>query len=482
MGLSSSTGTSTPDAADTTTVTRIVEHSRRPFWERMLGVVTVVHPGEGPTALMMTLNGFLLLMSYSLIKPVREALILAQSGGAEYKVYMAGATAAVLIFAVPIYSRFSRHQPRNRLVVAVTLFFASHLLLFYGLGKVVGSSLPFALVFYLWIAVFNMMIVAQFWAFANDLYDEKAGTRLFPLIALGASAGAVAGSAVAVKLVDRVGLLELMLVAAGFLLGSGAITQWVHQRRVLQAPTEAARATAVSPIGGNFGEAFRVVFAQRYLLLIAGFSLVFTLVKTNGDYLLAQIVKRAAARAVADGMVEPQHVGVYIGRFFAGFEFWVDLVSLAIQAFVVSRLVRYLGVSGAFWVLPIVALGDALTLFAFPILAAARIGKGLESAVDYSLNNTLRNMLWLRTSRRAKYLGKQAVDTLFVRLGDVSSALLVFVGIHLLGVSLRGFAAANVVLVGLWLALACTIVKARNRIRPEPEPAEVVTREEYGYA
>ena len=113
----------------------MIQRSQRSVWERMLGVVTVVRPSEAPTALLMTLNAFLLMMAYSLIKPVREALILAHPGGAEYKVYMAGATAAVLIFAVPIYSRFTRYEPRNRLVVAVTLFFASNLLVFYGLGK-----------------------------------------------------------------------------------------------------------------------------------------------------------------------------------------------------------------------------------------------------------------------------------------------------------------------------------------------------------
>ena len=335
------------------------------------------------------------------------------------------------------------------------------------------------------VAVFNMMIVAQFWAFANDLYDEAAGERLFPLIGLGASVGAVAGSVAAVELITRIGPLELMLLAASLLVGSGAIAQWVHRRKVRGARTPSARATAVSAIGGTFGEAFRIVFASRYLLLIAIFSLVFTLVKTNGDYLLAQIVKEAAAKAVADGTLDAHRVGTYIGSFFAGFEFWIDLVSLAIQALVVSRVVRYMGVSGAFYVLPIVALGDAVIMLIVPFLAAVRIGKSAESAIDYSLNNTLRNMLWLRTSRRAKYLGKQAVDTLFVRLGDVVSAALVFVGIHAFGASLRGFAAANVVLIGVWLVLVRAIVHERARLPAEAQEESDAARDtgtqEQGY-
>ncbi len=441
-----------------------IERAKRSFLERMLGAVTEVRAGEAPTALLMTLIGFILLMAYSCIKPVREALILAEPRGAEYKVYMAGATAVVLAFAVPAYSRFSRNKARNGLIIGVTLFFASHLVIFYMLGKLLGSSLLLALGFYLWIAVFNMMIVAQLWAFANDLYTEEAGKRMFPLIGLGASIGAVAGAASARAVVAKVGVLEMMLLAAALLLASAAVTQWVHWREVHHARSASARETAKDVIGGTSGEAFRTVLAQRYLLLIAIFSLVFTLVKTNGDYLLARIVEADAARAVASGSLAADRVRDHIGIFFAGYEFNIDLISLAIQAFAVSRLVKYMGVRGSFYVLPIVALCDAATMIVFPVLTAVRIGKTAESSIDYSLNNTLRNMLWLPTSRRAKYLAKQATDTFFVRTGDVMSALLVFVGIHALSLSVRGFAAINVALVIGWLVIAGAILKERARL------------------
>ena len=91
-------------------------------------------------------------------------------------------------------------------------------------------------------------------------------------------------------------------------------------------------------------------------------------------------------------------------------------------------IVRWAGIGAAFLVLPFVALADAGAMIALPILMVVRIGKTAESAVDYSLNNTVRNMLWLPTSRRAKYLAKQATDTFFVRMGDIMSAAIVFTG------------------------------------------------------
>jgi len=450
----------------------MTERTHKSILERALGVFTTVRAGEAATALLMTLNGFVLLMAYSCIKPVREALILEHRGGAEYKVYMAGATAIILSMAIPVYSRFSRNVSRNRLVIWVTLFFASHLIVFYGLATSLGSTLPLALGFYLWIAVFNLMIVAQFWAFANDIYTLEAGERLFPLIGLGASVGAVVGSAAADIFVERAGALVMMPFAAVLLLFSAALIQWIHKREVVLARTAAKREAATRAIGGSIGEAFRAVLAQRYLLLIAVFSLVFTLVKTNGDYILSHIVKASANQAVADGTIQAHQVQDFIAHFFAGFEFKIDILSLAVQAFLVSRLVKYMGVRGAFFILPVIALADATMTAALPVLAVVSIGKITESGFDYSLNNTVRNMLWLPTPRRAKYLAKQATDTFFVRLGDVVSAGIVFAGTHVLVLSMRGFALVNVVFVGIWLLLARAIVKERARLGKHPAAVE----------
>ena len=439
---------------------------------RLLAFVTEVRPAETTTALLMTLNGFLLLMAYSCIKPLREALILEHPGGAEYKVYMAAATAVVLLAAVPAYARASRNLTRNQLVVGVTLFFASHLVGLFVLARALGNSLPLALGFYLWVAVFNMMIVAQFWAFANDLYNEADGKRLFPLFGLGTSIGAVAGAAVAKTLISRVGSLEMMPVAAVLLVASAGVAQWAHRREVSHPRDAESRAAASSAIGGTAGEGFRTVLAQRYLLLIALFSLVFTMVKTNGDYVLARIVEDAAHQAVAAGTLHPDRVRDYIGGFFAGYTLWVDILSLVLQGVVVSRLVKYFGIGFAFMILPVVAVADATIMTVWPLLAAVRVGKTVESGIDYSVNNTVRNLLWLPTSRRAKYLAKQATDTFFVRAGDVSSALLVFLGIELLGGSTRAIAVANIALAGVWLLLARAIVKEHAGLHRVPPTAE----------
>jgi AAA family ATP:ADP antiporter len=426
---------------------------------RMLGIVTEVQPSEVATALLLALDSFLLLSAYSCIKPVREALILALPSGAEYKIYMAAATAVMLLFAVPLYAKVAAHLTRNRLLIWVTSFFASHLVIFYVLGRVFADSRILGLGFYLWIGVFNMMIVAQFWAFSNDIYSEEAGHRLFPLLGLGASVGAVGGSAMAIELIRRLGPLPLLLVAAAILLGSTAIVQCVHRRETRRLRAGPVRSRALSPIGGSGKDAFKLVFHNRYLMLIAVFSLLFTLVKTNGDYVLAKLVADTARNSGIHGAMSAQAASEYIGGFYASFNYYVDVASLILQAVIVSRLVKYAGLGLAFFILPSLAFFDASAMAVLPLLSIVTAGKVAESATDYSLNNTVRNMLWLPTTRRAKYIAKQTVDTFFVRMGDVVSAVLVFSGVQLLGRGVRTFALCNVFLTLSWIWLARLIVR-----------------------
>jgi AAA family ATP:ADP antiporter len=89
--------------------------------------------------------------------------------------------------------------------------------------------------------------------------------------------------------------------------------------------------------------------------------------------------------------------------------------------------------------------------------------------------NTVRQMLWLPATREEKYKAKQAIDTFFVRAGDVISAGLVFAGTNWLALNVAGFGKANVLLVFLWLVLAALLLReykavAANR---ESEGAEV---------
>ncbi len=447
------------------------EPERRSSVERLLSVFTEVRRGEGATALLLTGAIFVLLTAYYVIKPVREAFILVLRSGAEYKSYMAAVMAVALLFAVPAYSRFAARVPRNRLVVGVTLFFASHLVLFYLASGLAIVRENIGLVFYVWVGVFNMMVVAQFWAFANDVYTEDQGKRLFPMVGIGASVGAWFGSFASSQIIRNKeyigeGVLYFLLLVAAMLLGVFAfLIQIVHRRESTADSVSASVPSATTTLKKPPPKPFQMVFKYRYLAYLAAFSLIFTWVNTNGEYILSKLVPAEAKRLEALGELGGLTVGEYIGQFYGDFFSVVNLLGLLLQMFVVSRLVRYAGLPVTFMILPVIALLDATAIAILPALWVVRIGKTAENATDYSINNTVRNMLWLPTTTEMKYNAKQAVDTFFVRMGDVASAVLVYLGAGLMGWGVRNFALSNIVLIILWIVCAQLILREQDPMR-----------------
>ena len=174
-------------------------------------------------------------------------------------------------------------------------------------------------------------------------------------------------------------------------------------------------------------------------------------------------------RSVADsgGTLD---MGALITAFYGNFQFWVTLISLFIQLFLVSRIYRVVGVRGALLVQPvIVALGYGLLAFApmlggfIPIFYLIRRIKIAENGVDYSLMNTTRQALFLPVDRDSKYDGKTAIDTFFWRFGDLIQAVGVYVGLNLLMWKAHKFALLNLVLALGWIALAVVMGRGYSR-------------------
>src|SRR5690349_3965301 len=182
--------------------------------DRFLGIFADVRGGEGPTALLLMLNIFLLLAAYYLLKTIREPLILSVPGGAEVKSYSAAATAGLLMLLVPLYSALASRVSRVRLINGVTLFFIACLIAFFALNR---AGVPIGVAFFIWVGIFNLMIIAQLWAFANDVYSVDQGKRLFAIVGVGASLGAIAGAFATGQLVKQWGPYPFLIGAAALL-------------------------------------------------------------------------------------------------------------------------------------------------------------------------------------------------------------------------------------------------------------------------
>jgi len=317
-----------------------------------------------------------------------------------------------------------------------------------------------------WVGFFSLSIIAQFWSYANDIYTKDAGNRIFPIIAIGMTAGSPVGAWIAERMFAAHIEPHLMLyLAAGILVLTLAIYTVVNRGTAGPGATEAGEAEA--PLGGRSG--FALVFASRYIMLIVVLMILLNLVNTTGEYILSRlVVTRADAALAADPSFDKN---AFIGSFYGNFFFWVNIVAVLFQAFLVSRLVKYLGLAGVLFALPLTSFA-AYGIIALGVtsLGLVRWLKTAENATDYSVMNTARQLLWLPTTREEKYKAKQAVDSFFVRLGDLMSAVVVFVGTTWLAFEVRGFALLNVAIVLVWIVVATVLVKENRRLSAKEEP------------
>lgn len=467
--------------------------------ERFLRLFTDIRSGEGATVLLLTLNIFLIFVAYSIMKVLREVLVLSTSG-VEGKALSSAGQALVLLGAVPLYGAIASRVPRRRLINVVTGFFVLCLGVFYGLYSL---GMPIGIAFYIWLGIFSVMVIAQFWAFANDVYTSDEGKRLFPIVGFGSASGAVAGAWVTGVLQSTVGIGFALLIAAGLLLLGVVVTNIVdrgerrrteghlpdiHTSGTMPAATGQVRAAtgefrvpseeyrqesgafrAISktqeiattePLQST-GGAFALVWRNRYLLLMAVLVLLLNWVNTSGEFILSAFVKGVAQRAAASGTATEAEV---YGRFYSGFQGTVNLVGMLLQLFVVSRVIKHLKIPAALLILPLVSFA-AYSLMAFvPVLLAVRWAKTAENGSDYSLNNTVRQALFLPTTREEKYKAKQVVDSFAQRAGDVLASVTYLGGTVVLGLAYTHLALVNLLLVAVWIAVAVLIGRRYQRL------------------
>ncbi|MPZ21324.1 MAG: translocase [Luteitalea sp.] len=439
-----------------TTVSTAVAAAPQPrasgLFERVLRPFSDVHEGEGLTALLMLANLFLLMTGYYILKTVREPLILT-TGGAELKAYASAGQALSLMVFVPLYGWFSSRVARLPLIVGFVGFFLVTLELFY-VG--ISASVPFiGFIFFIWLGIFSLATVAQFWSFANDIYRLGAGERLFPLIGIGATAGSPVGAKVASELFEAgISMPAMLQIAAALLVIHLLLYWWINRREEREAATarreDGAAESGKTPLSGAGG--FQLVFRSTYLKFVVLLLVLLNVVNTTGEYVLGRTVVEAATEAVNAG--QAADAASFIGGFYGDFFFWVNLLAMVIQAFAVSRIVKHLGMAGVLLILPFIAFGAYGLIGLGAGLAVLRWVKTAENATDYSLMNTGRQLFWLPTDRNEKYKAKQAADTFFVRTGDLFSAAIVYAGTSWFTLSVSGFAWINVLIVLAWLVVA----------------------------
>jgi len=412
-----------------------------------------VRDGEWPLVLLFFANLFCLLAAYYILKILREPLLLL-GGGAVQQSYARGVQAVLLALLVPVYGALANRFEPARLVTWIMSLFALCLVAFFALGT---AGVPVGFAFFVWLGMFVTLSIAQFWSLANDVLTEEEGKRLFPVVAGGGTIGGIAGAQLAARTIDG-HPFHLMLVAAVLIAGCAVMTHATHGVGV----KHRGRKHDGSSKERDARSGFTLVLHDPYLLLVAASVLVLSLISTTGDFILAQLVT-AKAQTLAAGA--RRH---FIAAFYGDLQTYVSVLTAGVQILVVSRVFKAVGIGGALLFMPLLAISGYGASAFLPLLAVVATVKVLENSTDHSLQNTVRQALFLPTSRDAKYKAKAAIDTVFVRLGDLTSAGLVALGAQL-GFTMFGYAMSNAIagLVWIWVAVQ---LRRRQRSLCTPPP------------
>jgi AAA family ATP:ADP antiporter len=241
---------------------------------------------------------FCVLAAYYVIRPVRDQLS-AAVGSTALPIFYAATFAATLLLA-PLFGALVARFPRRRFVPFVYVFFIAGMIAFIPLFQwqdAIGARL-LGSVFFVWVSVFNLFVVAVFWSFMADLFDPEQAHRLFPVIALGGTLGAIAGPALTRALNALVGVSALLAVSAA-LLGLAiacilALSRWSRRHPVAGDPARDERVIGGSFLAGAI-ETFRSPLMRRFaLLMLLGDAVGTVIYALLADYSGATYVTRTA--------------------------------------------------------------------------------------------------------------------------------------------------------------------------------------------
>jgi len=422
--------------------------------------LVLLRPGEGRALLWAAGYFFFLLLSLYLLRPVREAMGIAR--GADWLPWLMTTTLVVMLVVNPVYAALVSRLPRKRFIPLVAHFFAANLLVFAALFQALpahgGSLLGYA--FYVWLSVFNLFVVSVFWSLMADVFTEDQGKRLFGMISMGGTLGAVVGAAVTE--VASSGSWGFKLPTAGLMLLAVLgleLAVFFMLRLARHFKLSAGEGQQAREPGPDFKAGLSAIAGSRYLQLICAYMLLFTIASTFLYLMQGDIVARSFASPAERTAA------------FAKLDFWTNVLTLTVQLLLTSRLLRGIGVSGVLLVLPLLTTVGFGALALWPSFLALALVQVLRRGIHYAVDRPAREILYIPLGPEERYKSKAFIDTFVFRGGDflgvwaptLFAALLVPVSLAALGCA------------GVWVAIAGwlgRLVKRRHHEHPDAAPLE----------
>jgi ATP:ADP antiporter, AAA family len=383
---------------------------------------------------------FALFLAYYVLRPIRDELGVA--GGVRNLPWLFTGTLLTMLAVNPLFAYAVRRWPRERFIAITYRFFMLNLFVFMALLTLAEpeQQVWIGRAFFIWVSVFNLFVISVFWSFVVDVFDAEQGKRLFGFLAAGATLGGIAGSSLTSGFVEKMGQSWLLLASIILLeVAVFASRQLSRISDTFQRPVQEEASHSI--VGGGIFAGMTHTFRSPYLLGIAFFILFYTVTSTFLYFQQAAIAEANFSERAART------------AFFAGIDFWVNVLTLVLQVFLTGRLMGWLGVVVTLCALPLFSMAGFAALAAYPTVA---VFVGLQVArrvSNFALARPTREVLFTSVAREDRYKAKNFIDTVVYRGGDqvASWAYAILIG---LGLSMTGIAIVAVPLSAIWLVLS----------------------------
>lgn len=424
-----------------------------PSLQIALSRLVTVKPQEIVALLISCAYFFLVLCAYYIIRPIRTEMVIAN--GVDNIQWLMLMTLLALIAITPIFGWVTTRFKTREFLSYCTLFFASHLVIFFFLFNTEDRSPITTRAFFIWVNVFNMFIVSLFWSFMNDVFSRSQSKRLFAFVAAGGTAGAICGPIITTTLVKTVGLGPLLLISASVLSCSVVCIRWLTQWNNQDYSNHPVQeSTNNAPLKGGVLDAFKLIIKSPYLI---GICLFITLYAVSITFVEIQ-----QAEMIEASFNDPSQRT----QLFSSVDLAVNVLALVFQLFLTSRLIQWFGFRTALMLVPVgITLGFGL-IATTPMLAVMIAIDIFRRSGDYSIMKPAREMLFSVVTREEKYKAKNFIDTAILRGGNATSAL-AYTGVKTAGVAAAGIAAISLALGLAWCATAFWLAGQFDRKQKE---------------
>jgi len=420
-----------------------------------------VRPSEIAPIMMAALYFFFILTALMILRPARDAL--GMRSGLDDIRWLFMMTLVVTLFANPVFGWLVSRYRRLTFIATTYAFFAINLLIFAGLllfaedavGIVSGN------IFYVWMSVFNLFLTMVFWALMADRFSLEQSKRIFGVIAVGGTVGAIFGSAIAWQLAEVVGSAMLLVIAALFLVFAiaaawgVAVLQPERQKLSAQDPDSPPDVSENAIIGGRALEGFKSVFKSPYLLGSSVYVLILAIVVTFIYFTRLQMVAEL-------GEDLDMRTGV-----FAQLDMATQIATLILQLIVAGHVMKRFGVGFAMAMAPITAALGFIGLAMVSSLVLLVIFDAVFRAVQRAIMRPARETLFTVVPREDKYKAKAFIDTFVYRAGDAVGAQTEG-ALAKLGMGLYALTLVVVPMAIAWAALGLWLGRQQEKLAQEP--------------